>query len=247
MEPVLLYGVPQGCSFGSIVALEWLGRPYRLCRINMPEDMQSDLYARINPVRETPALLLEDGTVLTESAAILQNIASRGIDRGLGFEQGTREYDLLNQVIAFLNTTFFSAFGPLWRAYEMEENPPVQSVLRDVGRQAVIKAHEQLESMLANGEWLAGPRKTLADAYFIGLARWGKYHRVVAPGQYPKLDRLIEKLEADPAVVFAHAIEDARPATSSGGFRGHITLQELAPVFSSQASGLADRELARRI
>lgn len=107
MEPVLLYGVPQGCSFGSIVALEWLGQPYRLCRINMPGDMQSDLYARINPVRETPALLLEDGTVLTESAAILQNIATRGIDRGLGFKQGTREYDRLNQVIAFLNTTYF--------------------------------------------------------------------------------------------------------------------------------------------
>ena len=233
MEPVLLYGVPQGCSFGSIVALEWLGQPYRLCRINMPQDMQSDLYARLNPVRETPALLLEDGTVLTESAAILQNIASRGIDRGLGFKQGTLEYDRLNQVIAFLNTTFFASFSSLWRAYEMEENPPVQSVLREVGRQAVAKAHEQLEATLSGSEWLAGPRKTLADAYFIGLARWGKYHRVVAPGQYPKLDRLIARLEADPAVIFAHAIEDERPATSSGGFSGHIALEELSPKLAA--------------
>lgn len=229
MEPVLLYGVPQGCSFGSVVALEWLGLPYRLCRIIMPQDMQSDLYARINPVRETPAFLLEDGTVLTESAAILQNIATRGIDRGLGFKQGTREHDRLNQVIAFLNTTYFSAFGPLWRAYEMAENPPVQSVLRDVGRQAVAKANAQLEAALGGDEWLAGQRKTLADAYFIGLARWGKYHRVVASGQYPKLDRLIDRLEADPAVIFAHAIEEERPATSSGGFHGHITLEELSP------------------
>lgn len=229
MEPVLLYGIPQGCSFGAIVALEWLGQPYRLCRINMPQDMQSDLYARINPVRETPALLLEDGTVLTESAAILQNIATRGIDRGLGFKQGTREYDRLNQVIAFLNTTFFSAFGPLWRAYEMEENPPVQRVLRDTGREAVAKAHAQLEAALANNDWLAGPKRTLADAYFIGLARWGKYHRVVTPGQYPKLDRLIERLAADPAVIFAHAIESEHPATSSGGFRGHLRLEELSP------------------
>ena len=37
MEPVLFYGVPSGCSFGSIVALEWLGIPYKLCRIDMPE------------------------------------------------------------------------------------------------------------------------------------------------------------------------------------------------------------------
>jgi len=227
MEPVLLYGVPQGCSFGSIVALEWLAQPYRLCRINMPQDMQSDLYTQINPVRETPALLLEDGSVLTESAAILQNIANRGLDHGLGFKQGTREYDHLNQVIAFLNTTFFSSFSPLWRAYEMEENPPVQSVLREVGRQAVAQAHEQLEAALSNSEWLAGQQKTLADAYFIGLARWGKYHRVVVPGRYPRLDRLIDRLEADPAVVFAHAIEDERPATSSGSFLGHVSIDEL--------------------
>lgn len=104
----------------------------------------------------------------------------------------------------------------------------MQSVLRDVGRQAVAKAHERLEAALGGSEWLAGPRQTLADAYFIGLARWGKYHRVVTPGQYPKLDRLIERLEADPAVVFAHAIEDERPATSSGGFRGQLTLEELS-------------------
>ena len=134
MEPVLFYGVPQGCSFGSIVALEWLNQPYRLCRINMPADMQTDLYARINPVRETPALLLENGTVLTESAAILQNLAARGVAQGLGFTQGTVEFDRLNQRLAFLNTTFFSAFAPLWHAYEMEENPPVQTMLRDLGR-----------------------------------------------------------------------------------------------------------------
>jgi glutathione S-transferase len=229
MEPVLLYGVPQGCSFGSIVALEWLGQPYRLCRINMLQDLQSDLYARFHPGRKTPALLLEDGTVLTESAAILQNIAARGIAQGLGFAQGTREFDRLNQRIAFLTTTYFAAFGPLWHAYKMDESSEALGVLREVGRQSVAKANEQLEAMLAHSEWLTGPRKSLADAYLIGLTRWGKYHRVVEPGQYPRLDRFIERLEADPAVIFAHAIEDERPATSSGGFRGHVSLDELRP------------------
>lgn len=229
MEPVLLYGVPEGCSFGSIVALEWLGAPYRLCRINMPGDMQTDLYTRFNPVRETPAMVLEDGSVIAESGAILQNLAVRGVARGLSFAPGTREFDHLNQRIAFLNTTFFSAFSPLWRAYEMEENPPVQTVLRDVGRESVAKAHEHLEAMLAHSEWLAGPQRTLADAYFIGLSRWATYHRVATPGQYPRVQRLIERLEADPAVIFAHAIEDERPAKSAGGFKGHVTLEELAP------------------
>jgi glutathione S-transferase len=229
MEPVLLYGVPLGCSFGSIVALEWLNQPYRLCRVNMPQDTQTDLYARINPVRETPAMVLENGTVLTESAAILQNIATRGIAQGLGFAQGTLEFDRLNQRLAFLNTTFFSSFAPWWHAYEMEENPPVQTMLRDLGRQVVAKAHAQLDSMLANQDWFMGNRRTVVDAYFVGIARWANYHRAIKQSDYPNVLRMFEKLEADPAVAFAHAIEDERPAKSAGGFRGHVTLEELRP------------------
>ncbi|MFC6980781.1 hypothetical protein [Microbulbifer taiwanensis] len=52
MTPVLFYGVPSGCSFGSIVALEWLGKPYQLCRVEMPEAATSDSYRRINPWRK---------------------------------------------------------------------------------------------------------------------------------------------------------------------------------------------------
>jgi glutathione S-transferase len=229
MEPVLFYGVPQGCSFGSIVALEWLGQPYRLCRINMPEDMQGALYARVNPVRETPALLLEDGTTLSESAAILHNIAARGLAQGLGFAQGTRDYDRLNQILSFLTTSFFSAFSPLWTAYEMDENPPVQEMLRTLGRQEVAKAHAHLEGLLGDRPWLAGDRRTVADAYLMGIARWATYHNAVDPRDYPRLWRLVQKLEADPAVAFAHAIEAERPATGGGGFRGHVALEELRP------------------
>ena len=229
MEPVLFYGVPQGCSFGSIVALEWLGRPYRLCRINVPEDMQGDLYARVNPVRETPVLLLENGATLSESAAILQHLAARDLELALGFAQGTPEFDRLNQVLSYLNTTFFSSFSPLWTAYEMEEDPPVQEMLRALGRKDVAKAHAHLDAMLAGRDWLVGSHRTIADAYFIGIARWAVYHNAVDRNDYPNLLRHVRKLESDPAVVFASAIEAESPATSGGAFRGHISLDELRP------------------
>lgn len=111
----------------------------------------------------------------------------------------------------------------------MEENPPVQTMLRELGQAEVAKAHAQVEAMLANSEWLAGNQRTIADAYFSGLARWATYHRAVEQRDYPKLHRLVQRLEADPAVIFAHAIEDEQPAKSSGGFRGHVTLEELRP------------------
>ncbi len=232
MEPVLFYGVPQGCSFGSIVALEWLGQPYRLTRIHMPEDMQSELYARFNPVRETPVLLLENGLSLSESAAILGNIAARAPDR-LGYPAGSVAHERLNQMLAFLNTTFFAAFSPLLQAYEMAENPPVQTVLRDQGRKLVAKAHDQLEGLLAGRVWLVGPRRTVADAYLSGLARWAQYHKAVDQAAYPNLSRLLRKLDSDPAVIFARAIEAGEQPQGSGGFRGHVTLEELLPKLAA--------------
>ncbi|MFC6980782.1 hypothetical protein [Microbulbifer taiwanensis] len=50
--------------------------------------------------------------------AILGHIGARGIEQKLGFAQGTAESDRLNQMLAFLNTTFFAAYAPLWYAYE---------------------------------------------------------------------------------------------------------------------------------
>ena len=69
MQPILLAGFPLGSSLGLVVALEWLGQPYRLTRIEMPDDMLSDAYGRLNGRRETPVLVTEDGA-LTETMAI---------------------------------------------------------------------------------------------------------------------------------------------------------------------------------
>ncbi len=45
--------------------------------------------------------------------AILNHLGARGIGKGLSYAQGTAGFDRLNQVLAFLNTSFFAAFGPL--------------------------------------------------------------------------------------------------------------------------------------
>lgn len=231
MEPVLFYGVPHGCSFGSIVALEWLGKPYRLCRIDMLSKPESEAFARVSPLGETPALLLEDGRALTESFAIMHNIAARDLETKLGFAQGTPEFDRLNSVLAYLHTTFHSAFSPGWTAYKLAEDDPNRQVLRSLARDKAAASYRHLQKMLNGREWLAGgAQKSLADAYFIGIARWGEDLGLFDLGkEFPRLYRHMQKLEADPGVIFAHAIEDGKPATSSGGFRGHITLDELNP------------------
>jgi glutathione S-transferase len=228
MEPVLFYGVPHGCSFGSIVALEWLGQPYRLSRIDMlaPRD---ERYARFNPKHLTPTLLLESGEALSESFAILHHIAARDLGQRLGFLQGTRAFDRLNSVLAFLHTEVHGAFSPAWAAYKLPEDAAKdKEMLRALARQKAAACYARLESMLSGQEWLAGDVRTVADAYLAGIARWGEDLRMFdLRREYPLLCKHLQKLEADKAVIFAHAIEEERPATSSGGFVGHVSLDDV--------------------
>ncbi|KXF75144.1 glutathione S-transferase [Paramesorhizobium deserti] len=227
MVPILFYGIPSGCSFGSIVALEWLGEPYRLCRIDMmSEVIGSDAYRRINPVAETPALMTEEGAIISESMAVLNHLAARGIDKGLGYKQGTLEFDRLNQMLAYLNTSLFSGFAPLWYALEHGLEGAEKQALRAYGSAILAKVHADLQAAIGDRDWLLGDHRSLADAYFAGIARWTKYHDVIDRRDYPALQRLFDKLEADPAVRFAHAIERGEAPAGNGAFRGEISLDD---------------------
>jgi glutathione S-transferase len=197
--------------------------------------VSSEDYIRINKVGETPSLLLEDGRTISESMAILHHIGARAIGGGLGFAQGSEDFDRLNQMLAFLNTSFFKAFGPLWYAFEHPLEPQQKQALTAYGSAAVEKAHQTLERLLDGREWLLGNGPSLADAYFVGIARWNDFHKVVDRRQFPSLHRLYERMQQEPAVRFAHAIEHRQEAKSSGGFRGEVDLAEALGLLKQAA------------
>lgn len=228
MEPVLFYGVPHGCSFGSIVAFEWLNQPYRLCRIAMPVEPSETAFRRINPLGETPTLLLENGKTLSESVAILHHIGARDPRGSLAFRQGSAEFDQLNHVLAYLTTSFHTAWGPVFQPEKYATDAAAQEVVRSRSLARIADRYAHIESLLAGREWLAGDGPTIADAYLFGVARWGEELGSFNLGRdYPNLQRLLDKMKSDPAVLFAQAVEDDRPATTSGQFKGHVALEEI--------------------
>ena len=66
MTPILVYGHPLGliCAFG------WLGKPYRVARVDMLSEMKTQGFARLNARQQTPCLITPTGQVLTETMAI---------------------------------------------------------------------------------------------------------------------------------------------------------------------------------
>ncbi len=228
MKPTLLTGFPLGSSLGLVAAFEWLGQPYRLSRVQMPGDMTNDAYARLNGRQETPVLLTAGQQPLSETMAIALWLEARDFDRRISFPPGSAAADRLHQAMAFLNTGFTAAFSPLWGALEMAGvDDAFREALRTFGRNSVARRHAQLEAMIGDGAYLLGDRPTLADAIFVGVARWADFHQAIDPGAYPKVRALKSRLEADPAVRFAHAIENGETPDRSTAMAGLVPIQDV--------------------
>ncbi|MAS12424.1 MAG: glutathione S-transferase [Nitratireductor sp.] len=228
MEPILVYGFPAGSSMGLVAALEWLGNPYRLCRVDMLGEMREPPYARLNARHETPVLITDMGEPLTETMAIAAWLEARDVERRISFAPRSAEADRMHQLMAFINTGFTSAFGPLWVALEDGTlDAQKKEMLRASGREAVIERHDKLEAMAGDGPYLVGESPTLADGLLIGVARWLEFHEVASPERWPKLFNIRRRVEADPAIAYALALEDGENVTGSGACLGHVALHEV--------------------
>lgn len=91
MEPILHHGAPQGCSFGTIVALEWLCRPYRLLR--------QEFSAQAGP------MLQVGGKFLHDCRAILRYLATQRRHL-LGYRSGSAEAEQLEALLDYLHEEF---------------------------------------------------------------------------------------------------------------------------------------------
>lgn len=217
---------------GLVAALEWLGKPYRLCRVDMFGDMRDPAYKRLNRRVETPAFITDRGEILTETMAIAAWLEARDLERRVSFDPLSANADRAHQLMAFINTGYTAAFSPFWAAMEMEEaNPALQSALTAWGREAVIHRHDKLEEMIENTAYLVGDHPTLADGILIGVARWLDFHQVAEPSRWPKLQALRTRIEAQPAVIYAQALENGEQPQVSGACRGHVSLSEVVERF----------------
>ena len=112
-------------------------------------------------------------------------------------------------------------------------DPELQENLRRFGRELVINRHNQLEAMIGDTPFLVGERPSLADGVLIGVARWLDFHDVAEPERWPKLMAVRRRIEADPAVIYATAIENGEHPAGSGANLGQVPLAEVIERFGA--------------
>jgi glutathione S-transferase len=191
--------MPRTRSSRVLWLLAEIGAPYELTKVASEERTSAEHLAR-HPLGRVPALELDDGTVMFESAAICLQLADLNPDAGLIAPLGSTERALVYQWVAF---GLAELEAPLFRwVRELAEDPTATSTSRERFEQAA----GAIETALSGHEWLVADRFSVADVICASVL--GSAHSRGLLGEWPGLAAYVERSESRPAFVEAAAISN---------------------------------------
>jgi len=202
-----LFGSDGSGSAAVEMALLRCGVPYRVERASTWEaDSAQEALRRVNPLGQIPTLLLDDGSVLTESAAILIELGLRFPGSGLlAAEAGERARSLRGLV--FIAANCYAAIGIIdyperWCA---DGSPAELDQLRQGARTRLHSLWEVFADQFGSKQpFLAGPQPGALDLLAAVVSHWSgarAHLQQQRPGLWAQLQRV--ETEPDLAPVFA--------------------------------------------
>jgi glutathione S-transferase len=193
-----LYYTPGACSLSPHIVAEEAGVPLELVKVDLVKHTLEDGsdYHAINPKGSVPAIMLDDGRLLTEGPAIVQYLADRNPASGLAPEWGTFERYQLQEWLTYINGEIHKTFGPLFHGANAE--------VRKQTIDTIAKKFAFVEKALAGRPYLLGDKFTAADAYFFVMLTWAKKMHIALTSA---LAAWFDKIAARPKVHAAMAEE----------------------------------------
>jgi glutathione S-transferase len=203
-----LYGRPGSGSLAVQVALEEIGAPYE--RIWVGRDPAAvESFRALNPAARVPALVLPDGTLMFESAAMLIHLASQPQSR-LAPRSGAGLHPMFLSWMVFLSANVYeAALRIFYSARYSSAGEANAEAIRQQGMSDFI-AHLRLIGA-ALSPYVMGKKYCIADAYLYMLASWYPEDKAQLYAEVPQLAKHAALVSARPAV----AKVDADHAESS--------------------------------
>jgi glutathione S-transferase len=203
-----LYYAPGACSLAPHIALEEVGAPFELSRIDFAANQQSSAeYLRVNPKGRVP-VLVDGDWVLTEAPAILRYIAARHPAAGL-WPWEPREEARCAEWLNWLSSTIQVAFGHVRRAARYAKDPRAVEDVAATGKKTAHELWQAVDTRLGEGPWAIGERYSVADPLLMVYWHWarGPVLGFDVEREFPNWTEHARRLAARPAVQRAFASE----------------------------------------
>jgi glutathione S-transferase len=202
-KPFTLYGRSGSGSLAVQVALEEIGAPYE--RIWVSRDpAEVARYRELNPTGKVPALVLPDGTLMFESAAMLVHLAQLYPDAGLAPKPGRSRHALFLQWMIFLSANVYEA---ALRMYYSDRYSSRGSADSDAIRHKGVADFLTYLELVSRGlnPYVLGVEYSVADVYLHMLASWYPNGNAELHERLPALGAHAALLSARPAMAKVEA------------------------------------------
>lgn len=212
---IQLHYFPSTASMVPHILLEEIGAPYELVLVDrLAHSHKTPGFLELNPNGLLP-VLVEDGLVLYETAAIALHLSDRhpraNLLPVLGSDARSHAYKWLMWLTNTLQATLIVYFYP--DRWVDAGNTGSAAEVRHRAHMRVIELLQQVEAHLAthDGPWFMGTQYSLLDAYLFTLCRWTRNFPYGRARELPLLGAYLGRMLERPAVQRVMANEELSP------------------------------------
>ncbi len=195
-----LYWAQETGALAPQILLEEVGADYQRVVLDLGkgEETKPEFLA-INPRGQIPALALPDGLLLTESAAIMLQIADNHPDSRLLPPPGSAERAQVYRWLFYAVANIYEADLRLYYSERFTTDASCADSVKKKAREDMDRAWDLLEQELGDGPFLLGGQYSVIDPYLLMLANWHEQPQELL-ARCPKLKRLCDTVRQRPAV-----------------------------------------------
>ena len=172
-----LYYAPGACSLSPHIISNELNLPVEFIKADMKtkQTENGEDYFTISPKGYVPALVLDDGTLMTEGPAIVQYLAESVEDTELLPAAKTKaRYEAIS-ILNFITSELHKSFSPLFNDKASDE---VKAFFREKVKDRINMLAKEI---LGDKEYLLGDHFTVCDAYAFTVLNWTNFVDIELP------------------------------------------------------------------
>jgi glutathione S-transferase len=199
-----LFYAQGACSLGIHLLLNEVGATYELAKIDMRAgDQLKPDYLHINPKGKVPALVLDDGEVITEWAAIALYIAAAHPEHHLIASDPVTAARTMEAALTINSAIHVDGFRRIMRPANFAPNPDDKEAVRRQGREQFLNGMNLIAEWLGEKDYLMG-EFSIADAALFYVTFWNGIAKMELPAS---IKSHYARMMARPAVLKAMQTE----------------------------------------
>jgi GST-like protein len=198
MSPFTLYGSQGSGSVAVEAALTLLDIPFDLVEgATWAEAAARDRVAPVNRMRQIPTLVMPDGEVLTESAAILIHLADRHPRARLApAVEDARRGQFLRWMV-HVSSAIYSLHWIKPDVGRVGAPPAARDAVVDAVHERIAFCWRVMDEQVQPGRYLLGDELGVLDLYVGVVSRFGpwreRFHQ-----EAPRMTPCVQRVDADP-------------------------------------------------